>query len=223
MGVLILAEGAPGTGKSRAILNLDPATTVILRPNSKDLPFKGARTKYSKEAGNLFYVPDLPSLGAFITKINSGKKIKTIIVEDFSHLLGQRVLADTNVSGYAKWNKLAVDAFESIIGIESELREDLYVILIAHTVTNVNSEGQSETFMLTPGRLLDNLIKIPSYFTYVLHSDVSENAGKIEYRFLTNRDGTGREAKSPEGCLDLKEENDYAAIIAKIDKYQRGE
>ena len=222
MGVLILAEGDPGTGKSRGIINLNPETTVILRPNTKDLPFPGARKLFNKEKKNLFQVDNLNHLGGYVRKINDGEKINVIVVEDFSHLLGQRVLADTNVAGFAKWNKLAVDAFESVIGIEKDLREDLYVILIAHTTTTQNSEGVSTTHMHTPGKLLDNLIKIPSYFTYVLHTEVFEEGGKIKYKFLTNRDGSGKEAKSPEGCFDILEDNDYAQIISKIAAYQNG-
>jgi len=223
MARFILVEGNPGSGKSRSLMNLDPKTTVILSPNTKDLPFKGARKMYNKENKNFFFVENLPQLREYIQKINAGSKIKTIVVEDFGHLLGQRVLADTNISGFSKWNKLAVDAFEAVIGMEKELRDDLYVILIAHTTTMINSDGESETFMLTPGKLLDNLIKIPSYFTYVLHAVVYEESGKVKYKFLTNRDGSGREAKSPEGCLELLEDNDMKMIIDKINAYQAGE
>lgn len=76
--------------------------------------------------------------------------------------------------------------------------------------------------MLTPGKLLDNVVKIPSYFTYILHSIVYEDSGDIHYKFLTNRDGSGKEAKSPEGCLNLLEDNDIAEIIKKIEAYQNG-
>ena len=201
-------------------MNLDPESTVILRPNSKDLPFPGGRKKYNKEKGNLFTVSNLDDLGMYIEKINGGKKIKTIVVEDFSHLLGQRVLADMHLKGFDKWNKLAFDAFHSVIGIEKDLREDLYIVLIAHTEIMMNDDGEKETFMITPGKLLDRLIKIPSYFTYILHTNVVMRDEKINYSFLTNQDGSGREAKSPEGCLELLEDNDYAHIISKIEAYQ---
>lgn len=222
MGVLILSEGTPGSGKSRAIKYLDPETTVILRPNSKDLPFPGARKLYSGEKNNLFTVRNLPELGEYIRKINSGKKIKTVIVEDFTHLLGQRVLQDMDIKGYDKWTNLAVDAFESVIGIENDLREDLYIIVIAHTTTVINSDGQSRTYMLTPGRLLDNLIKIPSYFTYILHTNVREVDGKIQYKFLTNKDGSGKETKTPEEMFERLIDNDYAMVISTIEAYQNG-
>ena len=75
--------------------------------------------------------------------------------------------------------------------------------------------------MQTPGSLLDRQIKIPSYFTYVLHTDVTEENGVMKYRFLTNNDGV-RIAKSPEGCLEKFEPNDYKAIIDKIELYQKG-
>lgn len=223
MARFILIEGNPGSGKSRSLVNLDPKTTVILSPNTKDLPFRGARKMYNKENKNFFFVQNLPHLREFIQKINSGTKIKTVVVEDFGHLLGQRVIDDAGISGYNKWTTLAVDAFKAVIGMEKQLRDDLYVILIAHTTTAINSDGESETFMLTPGKLLDNIIKIPSYFTYVFHSIVLEDNGKVSYKFLTNRDGSGKEAKSPEGCLDLLEDNDLKRLIDKIEAYQNGE
>jgi len=37
MARFILIEGNPGSGKSRSLVNLDPKTTVILSPNTKDL------------------------------------------------------------------------------------------------------------------------------------------------------------------------------------------
>jgi hypothetical protein len=91
--------------------------------------------------------------------------------------------------------------------------------VIAHTKTD--KDGQS--VLHTPGKLLEDAIKIPSYFTYVLHSNVEEGEdGLPRYYFLTNRIGDGKEAKSPEECLETKEENDYKAIIDKIEAYHNG-
>ena len=49
-----------------------------------------------------------------------------------------------------------------------------------------------------------------------------EKTAKMEYSLLTNSDGL-RLAKSPEGCLEKFEPNDYALILNKIHKYQLGE
>ena len=37
---------------------------------------------------------------------------------------------------------------------------------------------------------------------------------------LLAKKGSGKEAKSPEGCLELREPNDYTLIIDKIDAYR---
>ena len=222
MGRIILAIGEPGSGKSRAILNLDENTTLLVKPNRKELPFKGGAVKYSVEKGNVVNCTTFPVLKEILTKANAGTKFKTIIVEDFTHLLTARVMTDAKITGFGKWSDLAVDVFQGLIKIEEQLRDDLNVIVIGHTERNTDVNGNSVITLQTVGKLLDNQIKIPSYFTYVLHSNVQEINGKMEYSFLTNSDGV-RLAKSPEGCLDKFEPNDYALILKKIHSYQLGE
>ena len=57
MGRIILTIGEPGTGKSRGILNLDENTTLLIKPNRKELPFKGGAVKYSVDKGNVVNLP----------------------------------------------------------------------------------------------------------------------------------------------------------------------
>ena len=222
MGRIILTIGEPGTGKSRGILNLDENTTLLIKPNRKELPFKGGAVKYSVEKGNVVNCTTFPVLKEILTKANAGTKFKTIIVEDFTHLLTARVMTDAKITGFGKWSDLAVDVFQGLIKIEEQLRDDLNVIVIGHTERNTDVNGNSVITLQTVGKLLDNQIKIPSYFTYVLHTDVKEVNGKMEYSLLTNSDGL-RLAKSPEGCLEKFEPNDYKLILDKIAKYQLGE
>jgi hypothetical protein len=222
MGRIILTIGEPGTGKSRAILNLDESTTLLVKPNRKELPFRGGAVKYSTEKGNVVNCSTFPDLGNILLKVNEGTKFKTVVVEDFTHYLTNRVMNDAKITGFQKWTDLAVDVFKNLIKIEEKLREDLNVIVIGHTERNTDVNGNSVITLQTAGKLMDNQIKIPSYFTYVLHTEVSEKNGKMDYSFLTNSDGT-RLAKSPEGCLDTHEPNDYKVILDKIAKYQLGE
>jgi hypothetical protein len=130
-------------------------------------------------------------------------------------------MRDAKIKGYDKWMDLAIDTFNSLVKAEESLREDLWLIVIGHTNLTKDIQGNKVISLQTAGQMLENNIKIPSYFTYILHTDpilVADN--KIEYRFLTNTDGV-RIAKSPEGCLDLYEDNDYAKIISKIEDYQK--
>lgn len=222
MGRIILVIGEPGTGKSRAMLNLDENTTLLVKPNRKELPFKGGAVKYSTKKGNVVHCTTFPELKTILTKANEGVNFKTIVIEDFTHFLTSRVMADVKITGFNKWSDLAADVFNSLIKMEEKLRDDLNVIIIGHTEKNTDVQGNSIITLQTVGKLLDNQIKIPSYFTYVLHTNVQEINGKMEYSFLTNSDGV-RLAKSPEGCLEKFEPNDYALILDKITKYQLGE
>jgi hypothetical protein len=219
----ILVLGEPGTGKSRAIKNLDPSTTFIIKPNNKQLPFPGAGKSYNAtEAKNIFVTNDITTAGQLIKKINDEqKRIKTIVIEDLTHYFSARVMKDAAISGFDKWMKLATDTFNSFVRIEADLREDLDLIVIAHTQAAVDAEGNAIINLQTPGKLLENNIKIPSYFTYVLHSVAREAGNNIEYKFLTNREG-GKLAKSPEGCFDRYVDNDYKEVLNTIHKYQNG-
>jgi len=219
MGRLILVIGEPGTGKSRAITNLDENTTLLIKPNNKDLPFKGGAQRYNKSKGNLLKCSTFRDLKALLLKINEGTKFKIVVIEDFTHFINNRVMEDLKISGFQKWSELAYDVFNSIIKIEEDLRDDLNIIIIGHTERNSDVMGNTIITLQTAGKLLDNQIKIPSYFTYILHTDVREMGDKMQYSFLTNSDGI-RTAKSPEGCLERFEPNDYKLILDKIQQYQ---
>jgi hypothetical protein len=222
MGRIILVIGEPGTGKSRGILNLDENTTLLIKPNRKELPFRGGAVKYSVELGNVVNCTTFPEMKTILTKANEGTKFKTIVIEDLTHFFTARVMADAKINGFGKWTDLAVDVFQGLIKIEEKLRSDLDVIVIGHTERGTDVNGNSIITLQTPGKLLDNQIKIPSYITYVLHTDVKEVNGKMEYSLLTNSDGI-KLAKSPEDCLTKFEPNDYSLILNKIHKYQLGE
>lgn len=224
MGVNILVVGEPGTGKSRAILNLDPEKTIIIKPNSKQLPFMGAAKKYVVNK-NVFVRMDFASIGLILKDINTiadFKHITTIVLEDLTHFFSKRVMDDSKKEGYQKWSDLAVDLFKNLVDYESKLRPDLNFIIIAHTEASTDVAGAGVITLQTPGKLLDKQIKLPSYFTYVLHTYTYQEGGITKYAFLTNTDGI-RIAKTPEGCFPKLIENDYLQVIDQINKYQNGE
>lgn len=224
MGNMILVIGEPGSGKSTALESLDPESTVIIKPNNKALPFRGGSVKYNVDKKNVVINKEFKDLEATLTAINNSTsgKVKTVVVEDLTHYFSHRVMKDAKTTGFQKWSDMAVDCFNALIKFESNLREDLDVIIIGHTDRSVDSSGNTVIGLQTPGKLLENNIKIPSYFTYVLHTDVIEANGKMEYRFLTNSDGI-KLAKTPRGCFEKYIPNDYKLVLDTIDKYQKGE
>lgn len=218
---MILVVGASGSGKSSSLRNLDPKSTFVITPNSKPLPFRGSRAKYNKENKTLAVVKTLPGLGQALEAINkNAPHIKTVIIEDFNHQLTARVMADANKAGFAKWGQLAQDTYNALLQAEETYRDDLTIVVLAHSETSMDSNGVSKTTLATVGKMLDNQVKIPSYATYMFHAVIRDGENGPEYVFQTNS-AEGREAKSPMGCFnELYIDNDLAKILETIDKYE---
>lgn len=218
----ILVIGEPGTGKSTAIENLDPATTVIISPNNKDLPFLGGDSLYSPEKKNRFIFSEFDQVGQVIDQVNkNAKHVKTLIIEDFTHLMSKKAMDDAGVKGYDKWTELAVKAFKKIVEVitGTSLRPDLDVVLIGHVTTTSDAAGNMEIGIQTPGKLMENMLKIPSYFNYVFHAWVDYDGDQPLYLFQTNRDNK-RLAKTTKGMFPMFIANDYRAIFARIHAYK---
>jgi hypothetical protein len=72
--------------------------------------------------------------------------------------------------------------------------------------------------------MIDNMITVEGLFTYVLFTSlIKDNDGNIQYKFMTQTDGSTT-AKSPMGCFEsLLIDNDLQEVINKIDQYNEGE
>src|SRR4030095_4065808 len=76
---IIAIVGTSGSGKSRSIKNLDPATTVILNIENKSLPFKEAPTfKRNIE------ISDIIQFDAELDKALRDPTVKTVVIESFT-------------------------------------------------------------------------------------------------------------------------------------------
>lgn len=73
--------------------------------------------------------------------------------------------------------------------------------------------------------MLDEKVTLEGLFTIVFFTDVTKNqqTNTLEYKFITQNDGTTT-SKSPKGMFeDLTIPNDLAYVIKKIDSYYAGE
>lgn len=217
----ILVIGEQGTGKSTAWENVNPEETIIISPNSKPLPWQGSSKQYIV-GKNRLQTKELTALPAVLELINREKtNVKNILIEDITHFFNARTTSKAFAArklgndAYAKWGELAADIAQCI-DVGDTFREDLNIIYNGHT--EMNDDGLIA--MLTPGKLLDRDIKPPSYFTYVLHSLAVASEKSVEYKFLTNKNGT-HDAKTPKGCFkDLLIPNDMKMVIETIRAYQ---
>lgn len=124
--------------------------------------------------------------------------------------------------GYNKFTDIAKHAYEAL-KTGMDLRDDLYVVVMTHsenTGDNINPYWKIKTI----GKMLDSVITLEGLFTYVLFTRViKDESDRVQYKFLTNTDGTCT-AKSPMGLFeDLLIDNDLDYVIKKIKEYNEGE
>lgn len=204
MAEKILIMGESGTGKSTSIRNCDPATTAIVNPVGKPLPFRGA-----KQFARLNGETDSDKICDFMKEqAKAGKKI--IIIDDFQYILAIPYMDRIKENGWDKWNDFGENYFK-IIDICKELPEDVCVYYLTHCETLENGV----TTVKLIGKLLREKITIEGLFTIVLKTGVSEG----KYYFFTQNSGKDT-VKSPMGMFDaFSIDNDLAYVDSKIRNY----
>ncbi len=231
MAKAILVIGDMGTGKSTSLRNLPPDETVIISPNTKDLPWEGGMGDFNHQKGNLVSclkirkknIADKNEVNGvleYLSEANSNPKIKYLVIEDITHFMNDRMMDDafTNNADWGKWNKFGADMFAITTKHIQQMRDDLTVIIIGHTEIKDNGTMGLQT----AGKLLDNSIKLPSYFTYIFHTKVLNQNNTLSYKFITHNDGKHL-AKTPMNMFkDDLVDNDMRQIIARIDEYRNG-
>lgn len=124
--------------------------------------------------------------------------------------------------GYNKFTDIAKHAYEAL-KTGMDLRDDLFVIVMTHsenTGDNLNPYYKIKTI----GKMLDSVITLEGLFTYVLFTRVIKDEGDgIQYKFVTNSDGTCT-AKTPMGLFeDQLIDNDLDMVVRRIQEYNENE
>ena len=237
MAKLVLYMAPSGSGKTSALRNLDPKSTMIMSPNGKPLPFPGGSKNYvrginffvnnnltggSNDAKNALEGLDLRE---FVSQVSqNAKHIKTLVIEDFTHFFSARIFSDDFLSqnsgnaAFQRWNQFGADVFQALLE-DSTLRDDLYIVILHHT--EIKEDGMHG--FKSSGNLLDKTIDVPSYFTYVLHGLTKSGDNGTEYLIQVNKDNV-RHAKTPPGLF--KEQfikNDLKPILERITAYNNSD
>jgi hypothetical protein len=179
MAQMVLIMGESGTGKSTSIRNCDPATTAIVNPVGKQLPFKG---KFDM----LNSVTDANKIVRYMKEqVAKGKKL--IVVDDFQYVLAVPYMNRIKETGWDKYNDFGANYFE-IIEVCKDLPDDVIVAYLTHLETLEN--GLTTVKLI--GKLLREKITIEGLFTVVLRTGVNE----AKYYFYTQNSGRDT-VKSP--------------------------
>lgn len=202
MAQKILIMGESGTGKSTSLRNCDPATTAVVNPVGKPLPFKGKFTMLNSETEARKICKWMKEQAA------AGKKL--LVVDDFQYILAVPYMNRIKETGWDKYNDFGANYFE-IIEVCKELPDDVIVAYMTHLETLEN--GLTTVKLI--GKLLREKITIEGLFSIVLRTGVNEG----KYYFYTQNSGKDT-VKSPIGMFPAYAiDNDLNYVADKIRNY----
>ena len=208
----ICIMGESGSGKTTAMRNLDPETTMYVDCDKKGLSWKGWRNDFSGDKKN-YIQTDFPQVALqILQKVNESeqyKHIKVIVFDTINGLMVADEMRRMKEKNYDKWMDLAASIY-NLIDYALTVRDDLTPIFIAHTQTDHDDNGFIFTRIKTSGRKLDK-ITLESKFSTVLLSKVLDG----KYVFETQSDNST--AKSPMGAFEEKDiPNDITAVLEAL-------
>jgi hypothetical protein len=214
MAMVIGIMGESGAGKTTSMRNLDPKTTFYCDCDKKGLSWKDWRKQYSFENGN-YMKTDVPATVLNVLKhINEDEKqkhVKTVIIDTINGMMVADEMRRMKEKGYDKWQDLATSIY-FLFDYALEMRDDVTVIFVAHTQTDVNESGYMWTRIKTSGKKLDK-ITIESKLPTVLYAKC------VDGKYIFETQSNFSTAKSPMGALEKEEPNDIKVILEKLEGY----
>ena len=210
--IAVMSES--GAGKSTSMRNLPPDETYYIDCDGKGLPWKGWRGQYNAEKKNYIKTDDQHKVLAIMDGIDKKcPNIHYIVIDTINSIMIADERRRINEKTYDKWADLAWSVYDICIKA-SQLRDDITVIILAHTQTEVDENtGERFTRILTNGKKL-NKIGLEKYFTTVLLG--KKSGDKFVFETHANRST----AKTPLEAFDTDEiPNDIMAVINVLKDY----
>ena len=215
MSRAICVMGESGSGKTTSLQTLNPEESYIIDCDGKGLSWKGWRQQYNADKKN-YYQTDKQSEVLTLMKAISEKRpnIHNIVIDTINSIMVADERRRINEKTYDKWSDLAWAVYD-IVTLASHLRDDLNIIVLAHTQTEVDDNtGERFTRILTNGKKL-NKIGLEKYFTTVLLSKASPSDG---YIFETK--AINSTAKAPKDAFDKTTiPNDMQAVLNALSEF----
>ena len=207
--------GESGTGKSSSERTLDPSTSFIIDCDKKGLPWRGWRGQYNGKNQN-YIATDSPTTVLMTLKhINEDEKfkhIKVVVIDTINGVMVAEEMRNAKVQGYGKWTDLAQYVWE-IFDYSLTMRDDLTVVIMAHSITDTDDSGLVFTHIRTNGRKLEKIV-LESKLNVVMLAECKDG----KYIFHTKPDRSS--VKTPMGAFEEDEiPNDLAAILKALEEY----
>lgn len=217
MAKVIGVIGESGAGKTTSLRNLDPQTTFYIDCDKKGLNWKGWRKRYSAEGNppNYFKTDNPSTVQNLLKKLNEQenmRKFNVAVIDTINGIMVAEEMRNAKVQGYGKWTDLATYIYD-IIDFSLLMREDITVIILAHSETISDDNGYLFTRIKTNGRKLDRIV-LESKLTTVLLAECKDG----KYVFRTHADKST--VKTPLGAFEEDEiPNDITTVIAALEEY----
>ena len=214
MPKVIGVMGESGAGKTTSMNKLDPKTTFYIDCDKKGLSWKGWRTQYVE--GKNYWATDNPEdVLNILKKINTEQKfeeMRTVVIDTINGIMVAEEMRNAKVQGFGKWTDLAQYVW-SIFDYCLTMRNDLTIIIIAHSITDTDDNGVLFMHIRTNGRKLEKIV-LESKLNTVLLAECKDG----EYVFHTHADRSS--VKTPLGAFDQDEiPNDITLVIKQLKDY----
>ena len=215
MAFVIGLAGESGSGKSTSTRTLDPSGVFYIDCDKKGLPYKKWRELYNGEKKN-YVATDAPAVVMNVLKhVNEDeeyKHIKTVVIDTINGIMVAEEMRNAKVQGFGKWTDLAQYVWE-IFDYCLTMRDDLTVVIIAHSITDSDDNGMVFTHIRTNGRKLEKIV-LESKLNVVLLAECKDG----KYIFHTRADRSS--VKTPLGAFEEDEiPNDLNAVLKALEEY----
>ena len=218
MAKVIGCMGESGSGKTTAMHNLPPESTFYMDCDKKGLNWKGWKKQYNKENKNYWSSDSFSVVSGLLDKIDKEeqfKHIKYIVIDTINGLMvaeEMRILAMQGGDKRSAWTDLASNGW-NIVNKALEMRDDLTVIILAHSETISDENGIIRTRIKTNGRKLEKLV-LESKMTTVVWAVRQDG----KYKFVLSADGST--CKVPLGAFQSDEcDNDIMIVLKALEDY----
>lgn len=213
MSKQICVMGESGSGKTTAMRNLPPQETFYIDADGKGLSWKGWRQQYNFDNKNYIRADNPNTVLKVLEKIDTEQKhIKYVVVDTLNGIMVGDEMSRAKEKNFDKWVDLAQSVY-FIVNKANVMRDDLTVIMLAHTQTEMDDNGYMFTRIKTNGKKLNKIV-LESKMTTVLLAKA--NDGKYFFETHANKST----AKTPMGAFEKKEiPNDIMLVIEKLKDY----
>lgn len=212
MSKAICIMGESGSGKTTSLRTLPPQETFYVDADGKGLSWKGWRSQYNKTSN--FYQTDKPeTIMTLMRKIDKEQQqFKYLVIDTLNGIMVGDEMRRCKEKGYDKWVDLAQSVYE-IVNYSNLMRDDLTVILTAHTQTDEYENGTTFTRIKTNGKRLSKIV-LESKLPIVLLAKC------VDGRYLFETHANQSTAKTPIGMFDDFEiDNDIMTVIKAAEEY----